>query len=106
MGVLESRLFVVTRDADARHVLSVTDADIAAFCKDVYRNMWLNDTCDYYQFSLGFCACLDALASGTVDFDMPGGTVLTAYDDVNDVTVRNYEITDSWAAFLEEVGSR
>lgn len=106
MGARESRLFIVARDDDGQYVQSVTDQAIAEFCEDVYRNIWLGNMDDYYQFSLGFCACLDALAAGKVDFDIPGGTVLSAYDDVNDVTVREYEITDAWARFLEAVGSR
>lgn len=99
------KLFVVARDADLKCIKGVTDAEIAAFCADVYRNIWLGNMDDYYQFSLGFCACLDALASGRVDFEMPSGTVLSAYDDVNDPNVRAREVTDAWAWFLEAVES-
>lgn len=49
--------------------------------------------CDW-RFALGFAAAIDGLASGTIDFHDPVGTVSKAYRDVNDVTGKPAAVTN------------
>lgn len=49
----------------------------------------------FYDFTLGFAACLDAISRGTLDLDAdPIGVVMAAHADVHNVTLEPNAVTD------------
>lgn len=50
---------------------------------------------EHYDFVLGFAACFDAIARGTIDLEEHPVTVaLQAYSDVRDITSKANKVTD------------
>ena len=56
---------------------------------------------EHYDFVLGFAACFDAIARGTIDLEEhPVNVALQAYSDVHNVTTSPNQVTD----IMKELG--
>ena len=102
MAAFETRMLVLPRGGGGS-VQVVSDRQVRNFVIEVYRDIILGEV-GYFDFSLGFCAALEALAAGRVDFGFPADSVGLAWDRVNDFYVHDGRESDAWTTFLEEIG--
>ena len=67
----------------------------SAFCDGLVDGCLDADVCDFYDFTLGFAACLDAIARGTLDLDAdPIEVIKKAHGDVHNIFTTSNSITD------------
>lgn len=67
----------------------------SAFCDGLVDGCLDADVCGFYDFTLGFAACLDAIARGTLDLDAdPIETIIQAREDLKNFSTTRNKITD------------
>ena len=64
------------------------------FCDSIVNSCLAAEIVGHCEFSLGFAACLDAIARGTIDLEDPIGTVKQAWADVNNIASSPNRVTD------------
>ena len=64
------------------------------FCDTIINGCMSAEIVGHCEFSLGFAACFDAMARGTIDLEDPIGTVRQAWADVNNITTAPNKVTD------------
>lgn len=80
---------------------------VMRFCRALVNGCMDAKVDGHYDFVLGFAACLDAIARGTVDFsEDPLETVARAWRDVENVTTRPNQVTDIMREAGEPEGDR
>lgn len=68
---------------------------IAEFCNSIVDRCLDGQAINCYEFVLGFAACLDAVARGTIDMDEdPLGVARQAWHDVHNVLNKQNIVTD------------
>lgn len=71
------------------------------FCNTIVERCLDAKVHEHYDFVLGFAACFDAIARGTIDLEEhPVNVALQAYSDVHNVTTSPNQVTD----IMKELG--
>lgn len=66
-----------------------------AFCKSLVDGCLDAGVHGHYDFALGFAACLDAVARGTIDLEEhPVNVALQAWADINNITTTPNKVTN------------
>lgn len=66
-----------------------------AFCDALVDGCLDDEVRGNYEFTLGFAACFDAIARGTIDLEEhPVNVALQAWSDINNVTAVPNKVTD------------
>ena len=66
-----------------------------AFCDALVERCLDGKVHGHYDFALGFAACFDAVARGTIDLEEhPVNVALQAWSDINNVTTAPNKVTD------------
>jgi hypothetical protein len=73
----------------------VQPKQVDRFCKVVLETLLDGEMYGHYEFVLGFAACFDAVARGTIDLEAsPCETIIQAWRDTQNITNKPNKITD------------